>query len=51
MKFKYWNNKEIPSKEICVIEADNILDADKKLEVKYGFNPVKCAWIGCEIVK
>ncbi|MEK6883021.1 MAG: hypothetical protein AABY22_25580 [Nanoarchaeota archaeon] len=51
MKFKYWNNKDANSIVICEIEANDIIEADKKFEERTKLNPVQNPWIGCEIVK
>lgn len=51
MKFIYWNNKEVPAKQLLEVLTDDILKADKILEGETNFNPIKCPWIGCEISK
>lgn len=48
MKFIYKDNNN-GGKVVCVIEADNILDADKEFEKQTKINPVKKPSIGCLI--
>ncbi len=50
MKFIYHNNKE-GGQVILEVIADDILAADQVLKNEKKLDPIKCPWIGCEIVK
>lgn len=51
MLFIYWSNKDFYKQEKLIeIEADGILEADKKFEEKLGFSPMKTNWVGCQII-
>jgi hypothetical protein len=46
--FSYWSNKKKAHEEkIFECQAENILEADKKLEEATQLIASKCNWIGC----
>lgn len=47
-KYTYWSNKtKAHEKEMLVVYAKDILDADETFKKETGFDPIKCPWIGC----
>lgn len=51
MKYKYFNKKVVPPELLFEVVANDILEADKLLEEKTKYNPLKNPWIGCQIEK
>lgn len=50
-RFTYWNNSERANGEMLLSTvASSIAFADAELVKKKGFDPVRCPWIGCEVL-
>lgn len=48
--FIYWQNKkDWHELKLLEVEAEGILEADKKFEDMTGINPLKASWVSCQI--